>query len=173
MLKQLKFSFLAVLAVFAFASCENDSDVRDAARTSVQATPATNPVTPNTPQSVQTPAQPAAPAGPLTSMNFTETEYNFGTVEQGEKVSHTYKFKNTGDNPLILTNAKGSCGCTVPKWPRDPIAPGGEGEVTVEFDSKNKKGTRNQKVTLTANTEPANTVLYLKGEVLVPGEAVQ
>ena len=88
-----------------------------------------------------------------------------GTVVEGEKVSHTYKFKNDGQEPLILSNAKGSCGCTVPSWPREPIPPGGEGEVTVEFNSQNKKGKRNQKVTITANTNPPQTFIYLKGEV--------
>ena len=170
MLKQLKFGFLATLAVFALASCENDSDIRNNARQTVEATPGTA-VTPQQPAAATQPATPAAPVGPTTVMTFNETEFDFGSVDQGEKVSHTYKFKNTGSEPLILSNAKGSCGCTVPKWPREPIAPGGEGEVTVEFDSKNKSGARNQKVTITANTEPANTVIYLKGNVNVPGSA--
>jgi len=107
----------------------------------------------------------AVPTGPTTVMEFSETEFDFGVVDEGEKVSHTYAFKNTGKEPLIISNAKGSCGCTVPKWPKEPIAPGASGEITVEFNSKNKKGKRNQKVTLTANTEPAQTFIYLKGEV--------
>ena len=164
MLKQAKLSFFAALAVFALASCQNDDAVRTNARQQVAATP----VAPQQPAATPTPNTPAAPVGPTTAMTFNETEFDFGTVDQGEKVSHTYKFKNTGEEPLILSNAKGSCGCTVPKWPREPIAPGGEGEITVEFDSKNKSGARNQKVTITANTEPANTVIYLKGNVNVP-----
>ncbi len=99
-------------------------------------------------------------------MEFDATEFDFGTVQDGEKVSHTYTFKNTGSEPLILSNAKGSCGCTVPSWPREPIAPGETGEITVEFNSKNKKGRRNQKVTITANTNPPQSFIYLKGEVM-------
>lgn len=98
-------------------------------------------------------------------MEFNETTFDFGTVQDGEMVSHTYKFKNTGSEPLILSDAKGSCGCTVPKWPREPIAPGANGEITVEFNSKGKGGKRNQKVTITANTNPPQTFIYLTGEV--------
>ncbi|MEZ4983043.1 MAG: DUF1573 domain-containing protein [Saprospiraceae bacterium] len=92
-------------------------------------------------------------------------EFEFGTVDEGEIVTYTFKFTNTGNEPLIISNAKGSCGCTVPKWPREPIAPGGEGEVAVEFNSKGKKGARTQKVTLTANTNPPQSFLTLKGNV--------
>jgi len=119
----------------------------------------------NAAKNVADKAAAAVPTGPTTVLEFAETEFDFGTVDEGEKVSHTFSFKNTGNEPLIISNAKGSCGCTVPKWPKEPVAPGESGEVTVEFNSKNKKGKRNQKVTLTANTEPAQTFIYLKGEV--------
>lgn len=98
-------------------------------------------------------------------MSFEETTFDFGVVNDGEKVSHTYNFTNTGNEPLILSDAKGSCGCTVPKWPREPIAPGASSQITVEFDSKNKAGKRNQKVTVTSNTNPPQTFIYLTGEV--------
>jgi hypothetical protein len=104
-------------------------------------------------------------------MAFEETTYDFGTVVDGEMVSHTYKFTNTGSEPLVLSDAKGSCGCTVPQWPREPIAPGQSGDITVEFNSKNKKGKRNQKVTITANTNPPQTFIYLTGEVLPGADA--
>ena len=169
MLKQFKVLAFAALAVFALASCgaDADNDVRENARQAVTAT--TEAVTPTA--TPATPGQPAAaPAGPTTTMTFAEETFDFGTVDQGEKVSHTYKFTNSGSEPLILSNAKGSCGCTVPQWPREPIAPGATGEIVVEFDSKNKNGKRNQKVTITANTEPAQTVISLTGEVNVPGQ---
>jgi len=67
-------------------------------------------------------------------MTFKETEFDFGTVDQGEKVTHVYKFANTGNEPLIISNAKGSCGCTVPSWPKEPIPVGGSGEIQVQFD---------------------------------------
>ena len=98
-------------------------------------------------------------------MTFEELTFDFGTVTEGEKVSHTYNFTNTGSEPLVVSDAKGSCGCTVPKWPREPIAPGASSQITVEFNSKGKKGQRNQKVTLTANTNPPQTFLSLTGTV--------
>ena len=101
--------------------------------------------------------QPAPPVGPTTSIQFAENEFNFGQVKAGEKVQHVYKFKNTGNEPLIISNAKGSCGCTVPQWPKEPIPVGEEGELLVEFDSKGKNGKTTKQVTITANTEPPQT----------------
>lgn len=162
MLKNIKFGIFAAFALFALASCGAEGETaKEDARQAVT-TPVANPATP---PAATPPAQPTAPTGPTTVLAFDETEYSFGTVNAGEKVSHTYSFKNTGTEPLIISNAKGSCGCTVPQWPREPIAVGGEGEITVVFDSKNKKGPRNQKVTITANTDPPQTFIYLKGEV--------
>lgn len=162
MLKQLKVGVLAVALIGFLASCQNaNQGVREAARENV-----TNAVQPATSTAQNPAATPAAPAGPTTVMAFAETTFDFGTVNEGEKVAHTYKFTNTGNEPLILSDAKGSCGCTVPDWPREPIAPGAEAEVTVEFNSKGKKGKRNQKVTITANTNPPQTFIYLTGEVL-------
>ncbi|MCO6492015.1 MAG: DUF1573 domain-containing protein [Phaeodactylibacter sp.] len=112
---------------------------------------------------------PPAAAGPTTIMEFEAMEYDFGTIEEGTVVSQVYTFTNTGDEPLILSNARGSCGCTVPQWPHEPILPGETASLTVEFNSRNKQGKRVQKVTLTANTDPPQTFLYLKGEVM-PGE---
>jgi hypothetical protein len=121
-----------------------------------------------TPTSAE-PTAPAAPVGPTTTIEFTETTYDFGTVKEGEKVTHSYKFKNTGKEPLIISNAKGSCGCTVPEWPREPIAPGKTGEIKVVFDSSGKGTTDGQsqskRVTLTANTDPVDTYLNIKGIV--------
>lgn len=163
----LRLSAAAMIAALALGSvaCNDDGAadaVRDEARAAVTS-PAADAQSAATPAPVN--AAPAAPSGPTTAMTFAETEYDFGTVTEGEKVTHTYKFTNTGDEPLILSNARGSCGCTVPEWPREPIAPGGTGEVTVVFNSRGKGGDRNQRVTLTANTEPAQTFLSLKGTV--------
>lgn len=114
--------------------------------------------------------QPSNEENPITTLKFEETVYDFGKVVEGTKVTQVFTFTNTGQEPLVLTNALGSCGCTVPKWPREPIRPGETASITVEFNSKNKIGQRNQKVTITANTEPPQTYLYLKGEVLASEE---
>ncbi|WP_020536579.1 DUF1573 domain-containing protein [Lewinella cohaerens] len=112
------------------------------------------------------PPQPASPAGPITEMTFGEMTFDFGTITEGEVVAHTYTFTNTGDEPLVLSNAKGSCGCTIPAWPQEPIAPGETASMTVEFNSKGKTGQRNQKVTITANTNPVQTFIYLTGRIM-------
>lgn len=103
-----------------------------------------------------------------TSISFEEERFNFDVVTQGEKVKHSYKFKNTGDEDLVIVSAKGSCGCTVPEWPKEPIAPGGEGEIYVVFNSEGRSGRQVKQVSLVANTEPATSVLVLEGEVVAP-----
>jgi len=168
MLKQLKFGFLAVLAVAFLASCaSDDTDVREKARQSIAPSSTVTPDAPATQTADNaTAAQPAAPAGPTTEMTFEETTFDFGTVDAGEKVRHVYSFTNSGNEPLLISNARGSCGCTVPQWPKEPIQPGDEGEIVVEFDSSGKSNRQTKTVTITANTEPAQTRLTITGEVV-------
>lgn len=99
---------------------------------------------------------------------FEKEVHDFGTIVQGEKVAYSFKFKNTGKGDLIITDAKGSCGCTVPEWPKEPIAPGGEGKIDVVFNSEGKSGQQNKKITITANTVPSMTVLAINGVIEVP-----
>ncbi len=108
---------------------------------------------------------PAVPAGPSTTIQYVQPVYDFGHIDEGEIVTHVYKFKNTGGEPLVISNCKGSCGCTVPTWPKEPIPPGGEGEIKVEFNSKGKPGVQSKRVTVTANTMPTETFIEIKGEV--------
>lgn len=102
----------------------------------------------------------------LTVMKFKQTTKNFGSITEGEIVEQIFHFTNTGTKPLKISNARGSCGCTVPQWPREPIAPGGKGEIKVRFNSTKKAGKRNQVVTIVANTNPKVTTLNLTGEVM-------
>lgn len=171
MLKRLVFVLVVGLLAGAMVSCGSDGgDAADAEAARQSVTPNANADNAPTPQPATTATQ--APTGPTTTIAFEESEYDFGTVKAGEKVRHVFKFKNTGSEPLIISNAKGSCGCTVPNWPREPIPPGGEGEIVVEFDSKGKRGKQNRKVTITANTEPPQIFLYVKGEV-IPDQSQQ
>ena len=94
----------------------------------------------------------AAPTGPTTSITFAENSWDFGTIDEGDVVTHVFKFTNTGDEPLILDRCKGSCGCTVPQCPKEPIAPGAEGEIEVKFNSKGKKNKQTKTVTITKTT---------------------
>jgi len=120
---------------------------------------------PNTPQPVATPAQaqtPTKPEGPLPVIEWSGVEHDFGTINEGDKVTHVYKFKNTGAVPLIIETVRPSCGCTAPNWTKEPIPVGGDGEVEVVFDSKGKPNAQNKTVTVTANTWPQSTVLRFK-----------
>lgn len=113
----------------------------------------------------------ASPPTVTTEITFAEPSFDYGMIEQGERVVHTYHFTNTGTEPLVLSSAKGSCGCTVPAWPKEPIFPGESGEVVVAFNSSGKKGKQVKRVTLVTNTDPAQTFLTIQGEVFL-GESV-
>ena len=102
---------------------------------------------------------------PKTTMTFGEMTHDFGGIDEGDKVSHVFTFNNSGDEPLIINSAKGSCGCTVPEWPKEPIPPGGEGSIKVEFNSKGKAGNQTKTVTINANTDPNPTRLTIKAQV--------
>jgi hypothetical protein len=86
--------------------------------------------------------------GALPDFKFEEENHNFGAIEEGVIAKHDFTFTNTGDAPLIITNASGSCGCTVPSWPKEPIAPGETGTIHVEFNSNNRTGNQTKTVTL-------------------------
>lgn len=105
------------------------------------------------------------PTGPTTTIKYDEASFDFGVTDEGTVVKHVFKFKNTGSEPLIISNAKGSCGCTVPTWPKQPVPPGAMGEINVEFNTKGKPGRQSKQVTVTANTNPTDTHLEIAGEV--------
>jgi hypothetical protein len=117
-------------------------------------------------------ARPEAPQGSSTTIAFDNDVADFGTIQDGEKVKHTFTFTNTGDEPLVIANARGSCGCTVPDWERNPVLPGQTGTLTVEYDSTNKGavgGKIDTKfVTVTANTVPATHRLTVRANVVKP-----
>ena len=104
----------------------------------------------------------------LPHFEFVEEIKDFGEISQGEVVSATFRFRNVGESDLIISSAKGSCGCTVPEWPKEPIKPGEEGKIDVKFDSNGKQGMQNKTITLVANTNPNTKVIAIKGSVLVP-----
>lgn len=99
-------------------------------------------------------------------MSFEATEYDFGSVNEGEIVDYTFRFTNTGKQPLIISKATATCGCTVPEWPKQPIAVGGSGEIKVKFNSKNRKNLQTKYVNINANTVPPVTRLKITGNVV-------
>jgi hypothetical protein len=128
------------------------------ANKSTNATPAG--LTPTT----TTPAE-TKPEGPLPVIEFDTMEHDFGTVNEGQKVIHVYKVKNSGEAPLVIQNVAPSCGCTVPDWTKTPIPAGETGFVKAEFDTKGKPGMNNKSITVTANTWPKTTILKFKAQV--------
>ena len=117
-------------------------------------------------------AEPMAPAGSATTVSFAETTHEFGTITEGDVVEHTFVFTNTGDTPLVIQDAKTTCGCTVPKKPEAPVLPGETGEIQVRFNSQGKAGVNNKAVTITANTDPATTQLFIKANVTPKSEPI-
>ncbi len=101
----------------------------------------------------------------LGNMIFTDTLHDFGTIHEGELVEYNFKFKNTGKRNLIINSAMGSCGCTVPEYPKKPIKPGEEEYIKVKFDSKGRTGHQDKTVTVNTNGNPGTVYLFIKGEV--------
>jgi hypothetical protein len=96
---------------------------------------------------------------------FEVEEYNFGTIKQGDIVNYDFSFTNSGKKPLIITEAHGSCGCTVPQFPKDPIKKGEKGVIKVTFNSASKMGMQDKTITLTSNAQTVTKVLHIKGTV--------
>ncbi len=113
---------------------------------------------------------PASASGKSTNglpvITFDELEYNFGTLIQGEKVAHSFRFTNTGDGNLVISNVGASCGCTAPKWSREPIAPGEIGFIEVVFDSRGREGKQIKTVKVFSNTQPNNTDLIIRCDIV-------
>lgn len=113
---------------------------------------------------------PVTADGPTDTVNvarisFEERVVEFGEVREGDVVVQEYRFTNTGRQPLVISDASSTCGCTVPSFPRQPIPPGETGVITVRFDTEGRTGRQGKPIVITANTYPATTDLYLNGTV--------
>lgn len=106
--------------------------------------------------------------GDLPEIKFDEEEHDFGKITQGEKVSFSFMFTNTGKSNLIISSAAGSCGCTVPEWPKEPIKPGQQGKINVVFSSEGRSGLQEKTVNVVTNCEPSTKQIRFKAEVIVP-----
>lgn len=101
-------------------------------------------------------------------LTFLENTHSFGKIKDGEQVTYSFKFKNTGTADLLIASATASCGCTVPEYPKELIKPNEEASIQVKFDSKGKSGVFEKTVTVIANTEPRENLLTITGEITTP-----
>ena len=175
--------FLLISGLLMVTSCKKDEDASsridpnaqeiapaspDAVAPAVQPTPTANPTataTPTNPATAQTTTTATMPPAKTTTMVFNKKEHNFGDINQGDKVSYNYTFKNTGANDLIISSAQGSCGCTVPEYPKTPIKPGKSATMKVSFDSTGKTGQQSKTVTIRANTAAGVETLTIKANM--------
>ena len=153
MIKTINYTLLLIASAYILNACESKEKSTSVADTNIVATP------------VVVESKPT-PSMALTTLEFTESSFDFGKIKEGIKVDHIFKFKNTGTNPLVLQDARASCGCTIPEYTKDTIAPGSEGKIKVIYDSANKNGQINKTVTVTANTNPATTDIKISAFVL-------
>lgn len=166
MRKIIYYSLVVIFGVF--LSCTNNTEFEErleALEKKVENLSANKVI--NNPNTASNPS--GVTEGPLSEIKFDEPEFDFGDINSGDIVTHIFKFKNTGDAPLIIESATASCGCTVPKWPKEPIPPGEESEIEVKYDSKNKAGIQQKTITIRANTQPNVTRLIIKANVFKTG----
>ena len=160
-----KFTFLLLYGLsFALGACSN-SNTELKEEKSVQEIMAAPGISNS--EIIRSPVSAQAPADTVNvaKMSFEEITFDFGSVREGTLVEHTFNFTNTGKKPLLISNARSTCGCTVPEWPREPIMPGKGGQINVRFNTENKSKDQVKPITITANTYPATNKVYLQGFV--------
>lgn len=143
---------LAVLASLMFFSCKKENAGHTHQTATEQAIPAEPKV-----------IDPNAKYG---TMDFVGLEHDFGDINGEDKVETVFNFRNNGEADIIISNAKGSCGCTVPDYPKEPIAPGESGQIKVSFSPKGKNGMQNKTVTLTTNSKTGVETLHIKANII-------
>jgi len=107
-----------------------------------------------------------------TTIQWIDSVRNFGSVSEGQKLSVSFRFKNTGSKPLVIESVQPACGCTVADYPKEPIAPGNEGEITGAFDSQGRPGSQHKTIAVKANTDQHNYTLVFDVDVK-PGKQEQ
>lgn len=158
-MKKYLFRFLILILSAAVVTCKNPSKKK-------------SPLIPDNaldPGLIENPQSASGKNNPETELpvfKFQIEKHNFGTITQGEKISYSFQFTNTGNADLIVSSAAGSCGCTVPEYSREPVPPGKSGIINVIFDSSGKDGHQEKTVTIVANTIPNSKVITISGDVI-------
>ena len=151
--KRVFISILPLLFLFLFMSCNNNDT--DSENSGISSDLVSNPIS----------ADENHKKSKLPVMEFETTSHDFGIIVKGEKVANIYKFKNTGGADLIITDAKASCGCTVPKYSKKPIKPGEEGQIEVIFNSAGYSGSVHKSINVLTNAQPNTVRLEIEAEI--------
>jgi hypothetical protein len=157
--KRLKLFFLASVVVFTIG-CKNESKSTDHA---IQVADDVQPKVSVSKNSIPS-------DGKYPEMKFEKSQHDFGTIKQGAKVDYEFKFENAGEADLQITDAKGTCGCTVPDYPKSAISPGKVGIIKVSFNSTGKSGVTTKSVVLTSNCKEKSKILTITADIKVPSK---
>ncbi len=154
-------AFLFLVATFAFASCKQQDALTNGDSNEVlQGIAPTYAPNQNAIETSKSPAN-----GKFPTMEFENAAHDFGVIGPEKKVSYTFNFKNTGAADLLISNAVGSCGCTVPEYPKEPVKPGESGKIQVSFNPSGKKGNQQKSITISANTQAGKEMLTIKASI--------
>ena len=153
MKRRILIPFLTIVFLCSLLSCQQNA--KDGEENSVSADLVNNPIT----------ADGEGEKSKLPVMEFETTSHDFGMIVKGEKVAWKFKFKNTGGSDLIISDASATCGCTVPKWPREPIKPGKGGDIEVVFNSAGRDGSQHKSVSVLTNGQPNTIRLEIEAEI--------
>ncbi len=162
-------TLLVLVVMFSVIACKNDN-VMSKIDPNAQDVPAVsedqlNPEANIGPTPTAEVKAPAVTNGQYPVMQFESSAHDFGKINAGDKVSYDFKFTNTGTGDLVIANAVGSCGCTVPEYPKEPVAPGKSGVMKVTFNSAGKLGMQQKTVTITTNTKAQKEQLTIKAAI--------
>lgn len=153
---------LPIVAALSFVACKKEQTTEQQIENSDSAA-----IAPTVADSAATTGvtAPAAPTGPSTTVAFSESDFKFGKIKKGDKVEHVYEVTNTGTNPLVISEVKPACGCTVPDYTKDPILPGQKGKITLKFDSSSFDGLVSKQAEVFANVEKSPILLSFSADI--------
>jgi len=156
---------IVIAAAFTIISCNEADKTAEATAASTATAPTTEAVSP-APTTTAAPQQNTVDPATLTKVEWLDgTDRDFGKITEGKNLEVSFRFKNVGDKPLVISNVSASCGCTVPETPKEPIAPGKTGVIKASFNSAGKVGSNSKQVNVFANLDPAMTTLNFHVEV--------
>lgn len=147
MMKQKLYTVFIVVSMLIVAACRQDGDNKEMNNNSPEVTTVNE-----------------------TKIEFESDTHDFGTVDAGPVLTHKFRFTNTGDSELIIRNVSASCGCTVPKWSKEPVKPGEQGEIEVHFNTAGRYGGQHKTVTIYANVPGSEVELNFRAEIINPDE---